>query len=181
MFCIYFKVINFVNAFCVIFLCIFYYFFYRSIDEYCYCIKKMEGGEYLRVEKVLKEPGAEHRDGPLREAALGPPWVALHNAHLLESPLLPQSLVKEPQPRRLTTCRPRSSRHCSVLLPQGLLCIPNLANNPIPQAPEMPRHRLRGQRRVHRCRPVPRHLLERGHHRLHLITVVPVSPVHLCT
>lgn len=131
---------------------------------------------FLRVKKVFKEPGAEDRHRPLRQASLRPPRVAVHHGHLLERPLLPQGLVDDLQPRRLTPRRPRGHK---VLLPHGLLRRLDLTHDPVPQAPEVPRHGLRGQRRVDRRCPAPHHRFEGRHHGLHLIAVVPVSSIHL--
>lgn len=140
----------------------------------CSLLEKV--GWDLRVKKVFKEPSPKNRDGSFGKATLGPPWMTLHHVHLLESPLLPESLVENPKPGRLASACSRSHRvflpHC---FPSGL----NLSYNPVFQAPEMSWHGFRSQLRVHHGGSCPRHGFEGWDHRLHLITVVLVSPLHL--
>lgn len=53
------------------------------------------GGEYVRVEEVFEEPGAENGDGAFGEATLRTPWLVVDNASaLLESFLLTNALIK---------------------------------------------------------------------------------------
>ena len=48
------------------------------------------------MKEVLKEPGAEHGDGALRQAALRPPHLLLlEHADLLEGTLVAEPLVQD--------------------------------------------------------------------------------------
>lgn len=125
---------------------------------------------------MLKKPSTEKGDRSFGKATLGSPRMGFHHVHLLKRPLLPQCLVNELEPRRFSPCCARCNR---ILLPHGFPRRMNLTQYPILQTPEVPRHRSQCQRRVHRRSPIPSHRLKRRHHRLHLVTVVPVSSIHL--
>ena len=139
---------------------------------------------YIRVEEVLEEPGAEDGDGALRQAALRAPREAVDGAGLLERPLLPQALVQHTQPRRVALGGTgRRRRHAAggvpLALPHGVPQRAHLPNQRVPQAPEVPRHGSHRQLRVHLRRAAAGHRLERHLHRPHLLTVSPVTSVHL--
>lgn len=125
---------------------------------------------------MLEKPCSENGNGALGKSALGPPWVALHHVHLLKRPLLPECLVKNPKPWCFSFACARGNR---ILFTHGSFGGLNLADNPISQTSEMPRHGFRSQRRVDHGRSLAGHRFERRHHPLHLITIVPVPSVHL--
>lgn len=125
---------------------------------------------------MLKKPCSENRNGSLGKAALGSPRVALHHAHLLKRPLLPERLVKNPKP----WCFSSACAGCNgIFLTHGSLGGLNLTRNPISQTSEMPWHGFRSQRGVDRGGSVAGHGFEGRHHRLHLVTIVSVPSVHL--
>jgi hypothetical protein len=124
---------------------------------------------------MLEEPGAEHGDGGLREAALRAPGVLrlLHHAELLHGALLPQLLVDVAQPGQ-----PASLRG-PVLLAQAPPQRLHLRADSVAQRPEVPGDGLQRQRRVRPRRAGAGHRVEGRHHHLHLVVVVPVLAVHL--
>ena len=125
---------------------------------------------------MLEKPSPKNRHGSFGKATLGSPWMGLHHGHLLEGPFLPQCLVNDSEPWCFTLC----GAWCNwVLLTHGFPRGLNLIQDPILQTPEMSRHGLQSQRRVHCGGAVAGHRFKRRHHSLHLITVVLVSSVHL--
>ena len=128
------------------------------------------------MEEVLEEPGAEDGDGGLREAALGAPRVLrlLHHAELLHGALLPQLLVDVAQPGEAAAALRRR-----VLLAEAPPRRLRLRADRVPQRPEVAGDRLQRQRRVRPRRAAAGHRVERRHHDLHLVVVVPVPPINL--
>ena len=124
---------------------------------------------------MLEEPGAEHGDGGLREAALGAPRVLrlLHHAELLHGALLPQLLVDVAEPGQ-----PAAVRR-GVLLAQAPPQRLHLRAHGVTQRPEVTGDGLQRQRRVRPRRAGAGHRVEGRHHDLHLVVVVPVLAVHL--
>ena len=88
----------------------------------------------------------------------------------------PYTLVDQLEPWRLTPRRPWCNR---ILLSDRLSRGSYLTHDPIPQAPEVPRHGLGRQRRIHCGGSFPGHGLKRRHHRPHLVAVFSVPPIHL--
>lgn len=129
------------------------------------------------MQEMLEEPRAQYVDGPLRQSPLRPPGLLLHHAHLVESPLLPQALVKQLEPRRLTLGYAGAAR--AILLAQQLAAVLQLGGDRVLQAPEVPRHGFLRKGGVRDCRSVAHHEVEHVHHHLHLLAIVVVSSLHL--
>ncbi|BAT12782.1 Os11g0158666, partial [Oryza sativa Japonica Group] len=142
------------------------------------CLASMILSESLGYlhDEVFEEPSPEDGDGALGEAALGAPRAALHHAQLLQRALLPELVVDVPEPG---PHRAAASAVGVDGLPQRPARRPHLPRDRVPQAPELPRDGPQRQRRVRPRRPAPRHRLERRHHHLHLLVVLPVPLLHL--
>ena len=102
----------------------------NNVDSNQLCKTRDQEDNDLRVKEVLKEPGAEDRDGALRKAALRPPHLLLlEHANLLEGTLVAQPLVQDTETRGLTLVENGDAREllaqCSAHLMNVVpYCIP---------------------------------------------------------